>query len=131
MTQSTTPTDSAKLFVIVDDVEAIRTFLQSLLEYNGHKCETFGDASSTMQYLATNKPDTILVDLNLGSDELDGLGLIQSIRKVHATVPVIVLTGMGMEDGIVPRAIQAGASGYLTKGLSAETVYHEIIKYTR
>jgi two-component system, NarL family, invasion response regulator UvrY len=56
--------------------------------------------------------DVVLLDLAM--PDVDGLELLQQVKREFASVPVLILT-MYTEDQFAVRALRLGASGYLTK----------------
>jgi CheY-like chemotaxis protein len=57
--------------------------------------------------------DAILLDLGLPDSQ--GLETLRAVRKVEASVPIIVLTGLGDEESAL-QALRDGAQDYLVKG---------------
>jgi len=78
------------------------------------------DAASAPEAIAAfrnNRPDVVLVDLNL--PDSSGLELLRRLRQEHKAVNVLIFT-MHAEPLYVSRALSAGAKGYITKGAAAE-----------
>lgn len=108
--------------LIVDDHFALRAGLSAILSGHPHM-EVVGEAADTAGAIAAGKehsPDIVLMDLRIPGG--GGVEATLALRKCRpATRIIIVTTYDGDED--IHRAIQAGASGYLLKGLtSAELV---------
>ena len=102
--------DNRHRILIVDDEQAIRRFLQTILEkeFNLHMAE---DGHSALAAAATTKPDVMLLDLGL--PDLDGIEVIRRIRE-WSQVPILILSVREREDDKVA-ALDAGADDYLTK----------------
>ncbi|MHA7878330.1 MAG: UvrY/SirA/GacA family response regulator transcription factor [Saccharospirillum sp.] len=105
--------------VVVDDHDLVRMGLVRLLDdVNG--IEVVAEARSGEEAIKLAKelePDVILMDVRM-----PGIGGIEATRKIHRAFPdirIIAVTACG-DDPFPSRLLQAGASGYLTKGASTE-----------
>jgi two-component system, NarL family, response regulator len=100
--------------LIVDDHVAIRIGLTSMLESHDG-IEVIGAVATGEEVLNSLKagiPDILLVDLRM--PHLDGITLIQEIRRSYAGVRIIVLTSYEADEDIY-KAVRAGIQGYLLK----------------
>ena len=112
--------DGNKIRVItVDDHEILRSGIAfSLQAYKD--LELVGQAESGEQALILiqkTKPDVALMDMQM--DGMDGVETTQAIREQYPQVKVLALTSFYDKD-LVQRALQAGAVGYLIKGIPAK-----------
>ena len=111
---------SAITVFVVDDHDRFRTGLKTLLTDYGF--EVVGDAAdgeSAVALVESTAPDVVLMDLQL--PRISGL---EATRRIVASSPasaVLMLT-VSAEEADVVEALVAGASGYLVKGTSPETV---------
>jgi NarL family two-component system response regulator LiaR len=105
--------------LIVDDHEMVRQGLALFLQVFDD-LELAGEAENgaeALQRCAEAWPDVVLMDLMM--PEMDGATATRAIREHFPTVRVIALTSF-QEEGLVQRALQAGAIGYLLKNVSAD-----------
>jgi NarL family two-component system response regulator LiaR len=105
--------------LIVDDHEMVRQGL-ALFLHVFDDLELAGEAENgaeALQRCAEVGPDVVLMDLMM--PEMDGATATRAIRKRFPAVRVIALTSF-QEEGLVQRALQAGAIGYLLKNVSAD-----------
>jgi NarL family two-component system response regulator LiaR len=111
--------------IAVDDHEVVRGGIKyALLGYDD--VELVGEAPSGEDALALCeqvRPDVALVDLMMPS--MNGVETTQTIRKRFPQVQIVVLTSFHDVD-LVPRALQAGAIGYLLKGVSNQELVEAI-----
>ncbi|QDO90088.1 response regulator transcription factor [Ornithinimicrobium ciconiae] len=111
--------------LLVDDHPVVRSGLRAVLEATG-RVEVVGEAASGEQALALVPrltPDVVLMDLNLG-EGMDGVSATTRILTGGAgeqAPAVLILTTYDHDTDIV-RAVEAGASGYLLKDASPETI---------
>jgi two-component system, OmpR family, KDP operon response regulator KdpE len=116
---ATTPGDKGNagapaVVLVIEDEEAIRKFLRAGLESQGYRCVDATTGHEGVTQAATRSPDVILLDLGL--PDIDGLGVLRSIRE-WSGIPVIVLTARGQERDKVD-ALDSGADDYVTKPFS-------------
>ena len=104
-----------KILVAEDDSDQLE--LRSLLlSQSGFETIPAPDSASALQAAATHKPDCAVVDLRFPAEE-HGLGLIRELKRLHASMRIIVLTGMNAarferlpEHALVDEVIEKGAS---------------------
>jgi two-component system, NarL family, invasion response regulator UvrY len=77
------------------------------------------DAASGYRLYRSHHPDIVIVDLGMQDKGLGGLELIRRINADNPRVRILVFS-MHSDPGIVARALQAGATGYVVKDTSAE-----------
>lgn len=111
--------------LLVDDHDLVRTGLKRILEDTAG-IEVVGDVASGEDAVAQTRklsPDIVLMDVNMPG--IGGLEATRQIIKLHNGSRVICVS-MHM-DGVFPRKLlEAGASGYLTKGCSEEEIIQAI-----
>lgn len=103
--------------LIVDDHQALRIGLTAMLSPHDRLqvVAEAGDYPGALAACAEHKPDLILMDLRIPGG---GVEATLAIRERWPAMRVLIVTTFdGDED--IHRAIQAGASGYLLKGLSS------------
>jgi CheY-like chemotaxis protein len=71
-----------------------------------------GNGKEALHIIQTENPDLVLTDLQM--PELDGLELVQAVKRQFPLVPVILMTAHGSEE-IAIQALHAGASSYVPK----------------
>lgn len=105
--------------LIVDDHPVVRTGLKfSLLSFDD--IVLAGEASSgeeAVELCAASHPDVVLMDLKMPG--MDGVSATRAVRERCPGVQVIALTSF-REGDLVRQALQAGATGYLLKGVTME-----------
>jgi two-component system OmpR family response regulator len=100
-----------KVLVVEDDRE-IAHFIQRGLRETGHTAEIAGNGDDGLELALTAGFDIIVMDRMLPG--LDGLSVIQEIRKQAIKTPVLVLSALGEVDDRV-KGLKAGGDDYLTK----------------
>lgn len=120
------PGQSIRL-LLVDDHELVRTGLRMLVER--HQAITVvGEAATCAQALeiaARERPDIILLDLDLGDES--GLGVLRKLLAAASDARVILVTGLRSPDEH-QRAVQLGAMGLVRKEQAADVLLQAIEK---
>ena len=100
--------------LLVEDEPKVCELVKAYLVKDGYDVIIAGDGKTAVEQARSQKPDLILLDLNL--PELDGLEVCRTIRK-QSNVPIIMLTARDEEvDKIV--GLELGADDYITKPFS-------------
>lgn len=99
---------------IVDDDAQFRQMLEKYLNHApGFRCvSTYGDPREALRQLPQDKPDVILMDLQLPG--MTGIDCIAALRQQSPEVRAIMLTVYEQDDQVF-QALAAGAFGYLVK----------------
>ncbi|MCG6906324.1 MAG: response regulator transcription factor [Desulfobacteraceae bacterium] len=98
--------------LLVEDDRKIASFVIAGFKAAGFAVDHAADGETGLA-LATSEPyDVLVVDLML--PRLDGLTLIQRLRRARVATPLIILSAKGAIDDRV-RGLQAGGDDYLTK----------------
>lgn len=112
--------------LIVDDEPDIRAVLRLVLEKSD--CEVFeeGGATKIVSVARELEPDIILLDVMM--PKVDGFEAVEALQKDKATrsIPIAMLTALSDLTSI-QRAIDGGATGYLTKPFSVELLYDQVL----
>lgn len=107
--------------MLVDDHAIARMGIRLMLELHGDidvVCEA-GTAAQALELVAAHSMDVALVDISLPG--MSGLDLMRALRAQKPEVAVLIVTAHP-EDSYAIRALQHGASGYLTKDVAADTL---------
>ncbi len=103
--------------LIVDDKEAIREFLVSLLSKHGHHCETAKDGIEAMEKIKKDSFDAVVADIVMPN--MDGMTLTKELAILYPDLPVMVMTGHA-EEHSAESAIAAGAREFIKKPFSLD-----------
>ncbi|MEM9279112.1 MAG: sigma-54 dependent transcriptional regulator [Pseudomonadota bacterium] len=105
--------------LVVDDEIDIRELVAGILEDEGHGTRTAGDSDSALEAIKDRKPTLIFLDIWLQGSQLDGLELLDEIKKVHPDLPVVMISGHGNIETAVS-AIKRGAYDFIEKPFKAD-----------
>lgn len=113
--------------LIADDQQLIRDSLKIVLETKD-SIEVVGAVANGVEVIRAireNKPDVILMDIRM--PEMDGVQCTQIIKENYPEIKIIILTTFD-DDEYVFSALKYGASGYLLKGISMDSLVEAIHK---
>ncbi len=103
--------------LLADDQQDVLTALKLLLADEGYELETATSPNAVLKTLEEAEFDAIVMDLNYTRDTTsgkEGLTLLQSIRGMDDTVPVLMMTAWASVEGAVA-AMKHGANDYIEK----------------
>jgi two-component system alkaline phosphatase synthesis response regulator PhoP len=105
-----------RTILLVEDEISFRTIYQDMLDSGGFQVLAAADGEAGLQMALSQKPDLVLLDLNL--PKLHGFEVLKSIRENKTTngMPVIILTVQG-SDKDIKKGAELGATDYLIKGM--------------
>lgn len=109
--------------LIVDDEPNIRKILCRTLARSGWDPETACDGEEAITKISLELYDLVLLDLHM--QPIDGLGVLEEIRKVDPDTVVIILTAHGSLDSAV-EALRLGAYDYLFKPAAPDTIRNRV-----
>jgi two-component system nitrogen regulation response regulator NtrX len=105
--------------LIVDDEADIRDLVAGILDDEGFKTRTARDSDSALSEISNRRPNLIFLDIWLQGSKLDGLQLLEQIKKDHPEVPVVMISGHGNIETAVA-AIKRGAYDFIEKPFKAD-----------
>lgn len=100
---------------IVDDDEALRDSLVWLLESNDYRAKSFSSAEEFLEHYDADMAGCLLLDIRMPG--MSGLELHEYLRRRHATLPVIFITGHG-DVQMAVAALKKGAADFVEKPFS-------------
>ncbi len=111
--------------LVADDHPVVRDGLVAILSTQPD-FEIVGEAANGLEVVkqvTTLQPDVVLLDLEM--PELDGVEALKQLQEKNAAVRVIVFTAFDTDERILG-AVQAGAQGYLLKGVPRDELFKAI-----
>src|SRR5918995_418467 len=105
--------------LVVDDETDIRELISGILEDEGHSTRLAKDSDETLQAIEERRPSLVILDIWLQGSKLDGLELLDRVKKAHPDLPVIIISGHGNIETAVA-AIKRGAYDYIEKPFKAD-----------
>ena len=115
--------------LVVDDELDIRELVAGVLEDDGYAPRVAADSDAALAALGDRRPSLVLLDVWLKGSRLDGLDLLDEIKRRDPTLPVLVFSGHGNLDTAVA-AVRRGATDFIEKPFEAARLLHLVSKAT-
>ena len=105
--------------LIVDDEADIRELVSGILEDEGFSTRTARNSDEALTAIEARRPHLVFLDIWMQGSKLDGLQLLESIKRHHETLPVVMISGHGNIETAVT-AIRQGAYDFIEKPFKAD-----------
>jgi len=104
------------MILIVDDDIAVRTSLLLLLKSAGYEVVAVDEVDEALHVIHKRQPELVLLDLNfsIGTSGEEGMDFLRQIRKISASLPVILITGWGSIE-LAVQGMKLGANDFINK----------------
>ena len=113
--------------LIVDDEADIRMLIAGVLKDEGYATREAGDSAEALAAIQARQPTLVILDIWLQGSKLDGLELLDRIKKAHPDLPVIIISGHGNIETAVA-AIKRGAYDYIEKPFKADRLVLVVLR---
>jgi two-component system NtrC family response regulator len=118
---------SRNLMLVDDDKNFLRVLTYHIRDL-GFRAIPASSGEEALKLLEDARPDLVITDLRMPG--MDGMELLEKIRRIYTDLPVIVLTAHGSIDKAV-EAIKRGAYDFLSKPFEKEEIGHTIANALR
>jgi putative nucleotidyltransferase with HDIG domain len=106
--------------LVVDDEEAIREVVSTMLESRGYRCTAVSNGRAAQEVVRKETPDLVLSDMIM--PEMDGIRLLSWMREHDPEVPVIMVTAIH-DISTALEAIRRGAYDYILKPFEKDQLF--------
>ena len=105
---------STKKILAVDDEQEILNLFETFLRFKGYEISTVTNAKDCLDRLSKEKPDLLLLDLNMPG--INGLQLLEMLRtsKTSSSLPIVIISARGDESNI-RKAGKLGCDNFIVK----------------
>ena len=115
--------------LVVDDEADIRDLVSGVLEDEGYSVRSAADSSAALDAIEERRPSLVLLDVWLQGSRMDGLQILQEVKRRDPNLPVLMISGHGNLDTAVA-AIREGAIDFIEKPFEAERLVHLVARAT-
>ncbi len=105
--------------LVVDDEADIRDLVSGILEDEGFSPRTAANSDGVFKAIRDRLPGLIVLDVWLQNSAMDGIEILQEVKKVHPELPVVIISGHGTIETAVA-AIKKGAYDFIEKPFNAD-----------
>lgn len=111
--------------LLVDDEKGITDSLKNFFDTRGFKVYTANTGEEALEIVKEDKPDIVFLDIRMKG--MDGLDILERIKKIDNKLKVIMLTIHG-EQEMMDKAKELGADEYITKPFRVDYLEEVVIK---
>ncbi len=114
--------------LLAEDEKALSKALTTILERNNYSVDAAYDGKEALEYLEADNYDGVILDIMM--PKIDGITVLQEIRKKGKLIPVLLLTAKSeVDDKVI--GLDSGANDYLTKPFNSRELLARIRAMTR
>src|SRR3954466_11671279 len=115
----------ASEILIVDDEEDIRDLVAGILHDEGYTTRVAGDSESALGAIRSRRPQLVVLDIWLQRSKLDGIEVLDTIKREQSDLPVVMISGHGTIETAVA-SIKKGAYDFIEKPFKADRLLHVV-----
>ncbi len=116
---------AAEDILIVDDEADIRALVSGILEDEGFGCREAADSDRTLNAVGQRRPSVVLLDIWLQGSRMDGMALLEQLKREDPSLPIVIMSGHGTIEMAV-QAIKLGAYDFIEKPFKADRMIHVV-----
>ncbi len=118
MDSLTTSTESFRI-LLVDDEPGTLQLVRKILQADGHEVFEAADGQQAIEMFEATQPDLVLLDVVI--PQIDGLGVLQEIRRRDRLTGVIMVSALTSEQ-LAVKSMLGGADDYISKPFKLKTI---------
>jgi two-component system nitrogen regulation response regulator NtrX len=111
--------------LVVDDEADIRLLIKSILNDEGLSVREAANSDETFKVIDARKPNLVILDIWLNNSPMDGMKILQRLRKDFPDMPVIMISGHGNIQTAV-EAIRLGAYDFIEKPFKSDRLILQV-----
>ena len=105
--------------LVVDDEADIRELVSGILEDEGFNPRVAADSDGVFRAIKERLPSLIVLDVWLQNSAMDGIEILEEVKRLHPELPVVIISGHGTIETAVA-AIKKGAYDFVEKPFNAD-----------
>ncbi|MDD5067689.1 MAG: response regulator, partial [bacterium] len=98
--------------LVIDDEKGLRDMLKYELESRGYAIDAAANGDDGLELIRRKEFDVVIADIKMPG--MNGLQLLEKIKKINPDMDVVMITGFGTMDTVI-ECIRKGASDYINK----------------
>src|SRR5215471_16473456 len=111
--------------LVVDDEVDIRELMAGILADEGYETRIAADSDTTLSAITQRRPHLVVLDVWLQGSRLDGIQVLDILKREHPDLPVVIISGHGTIETAVA-AIKKGAYDFIEKPFKADRLCHVV-----
>src|SRR5476651_1233703 len=117
----------ASEILIVDDEEDIRDLIAGILRDEGFETRVAGDSDGALNAVRQRRPQLVVLDIWLQGSKLDGIQVLDTLKREQPDLPVVMISGHGSIETAVA-SIKKGAYDFIEKPFKADRLIHVVAR---
>ena len=113
--------------LIVDDEQDIRELIAGILKDEGYEARVAADADGTLNAVRARRPQLVVLDIWLQGSKMDGIQVLDVLKRDHPEMPVVMISGHGTIETAVA-SIRKGAYDFIEKPFKADRLIHVVTR---
>ena len=115
---------ASERILVVDDEDAIREIVSSMLSFANYQCRQAASGREALALLDSGEEFALMLS-DLMMADLDGIGLLERTKEKYPDMPVVMVTAVH-DISVALRAIRNGAYDYLLKPFEREQLLNTV-----
>src|SRR6201991_2182673 len=115
----------ASEILVVDDEGDIRDLISGILSDEGYECRSAGDSETALAAVRARRPQLVVLDIWLQGSKLDGIQVLDILKREQPDLPVVMICGNGTIETAVA-SIKKGAYDFIEKPFKADRLLHVV-----
>ncbi|MFC1848961.1 response regulator [candidate division CSSED10-310 bacterium] len=105
--------------LVIDDEESVRASLAKILQNEGHNVRICSNGQEALALISTHLFDLVITDLKMQG--LDGIEVLEEVKKIQPGTLVIIITGYASLESAIA-SLRKGAFDYLVKPFQVDVL---------
>jgi two-component system nitrogen regulation response regulator NtrX len=111
--------------LVVDDEQDIRELISGILSDEGYETRVAADSDNALASLRQRRPQLLILDIWLQGSRLDGIQILEQVKRDYPELPVLMISGHGTIETAVS-SIKKGAYDFIEKPFKADRLIHVV-----
>jgi two-component system nitrogen regulation response regulator NtrX len=111
--------------LIVDDEEDIRNLIAGILQDESYEVRVAADSDTAVASVRARRPQLVVLDIWLQGSRLDGIQVLDVLKREHPDLPIVMISGHGTVETAVA-SIKKGAYDFIEKPFKADRLIHVV-----
>ena len=114
--------------LVAEDERSLSKAIVAILEKNHYAVDAVYDGAEALDYITVGQYDAVIMDIMM--PKMDGIAVLQAVRRQGNAVPIILLTAKSEIDDKV-LGLDSGANDYITKPFAVKELLARLRVVTR
>jgi two-component system nitrogen regulation response regulator NtrX len=111
--------------LVVDDEEDIRDLIAGIMHDEGFETRVASEGEGALASVRQRRPSLVVLDIWLQGSRIDGIQVLDQLKREHPDVPVVMISGHGTIETAVS-SIKKGAYDFIEKPFKADRLIHVV-----